>query len=268
MALRENTVERNCVAGTIIYLEDVVVDFNGFKALRGVNFFVDYGELRVLIGPNGAGKTTLLDVICGWVKPESGEVIYDEGKDLCKLTEHKIARLGIGRKFQTPSVFANLTLFENIELSLRRSEGFWGALSSTLSGENRDRIFSVLEFTGLADKPWEKAGSLSHGEKQWLELGMTIVQQPSLLLVDEPVAGMTGREREKTGELLQAIAKDRSVLIVEHDMEFVRQIAKKVTVLHEGTVLCEGSMERVQNDPTVIEVYLGRSEKEDLNVKH
>jgi urea transport system ATP-binding protein len=249
------------MAVTIIYLEDVTVDFNGFKALHGVNFFVDYGELRVLIGPNGAGKTTLLDVICGWVKPESGRVLYGEGKDIQRLTEHKIARLGISRKFQTPSVFVNLTLFENIELSLRRGEGFWGTLSSSLNGDDRDRIFSILNMIGLADKSSERAGSLSHGEKQWLELGMNIVVQPSLLLVDEPVAGMTGREREKTGELLQAIAKDRSVLIVEHDMEFVRQIAKKVTVLHEGSVLCEGSMERIQNDPTVIEVYLGRGEK-------
>jgi urea transport system ATP-binding protein len=261
MALRENTIERNRVAGTIVYLEDITVDFNGFKALHGVNFFVDYGELRVLIGPNGAGKTTLLDVICGWVKPESGQVFFGEDKDISRLSEHKIARLGISRKFQTPSVFVNLTLFENVELSLRRSEGFWGTLSSSLSGENQDRIFSVLKSIGLADKAYARASSLSHGEKQWLELGMSIVQQPSLLLVDEPVAGMTGKEREKTGELLQTIAKDRSVLIVEHDMEFVRQIAKKVTVLHEGAVLCEGSMERVQNDPTVIEVYLGRGEK-------
>ncbi len=249
------------MAGTIIYLEDITVDFNGFKALHGVNFFVDYGELRVLIGPNGAGKTTLLDVICGWVKPESGQVFFGEGKDISRLSEHKIARLGIGRKFQTPSVFVNLTLFENVELSLRRSEGFWGTLSSSLSDENQDRIFSVLKSIGLCDKACARASSLSHGEKQWLELGMSIVQQPSLLLVDEPVAGMTGKEREKTGELLQTIARDRSVLIVEHDMEFVRQIAKKVTVLHEGAVLCEGSMERVQNDPTVIEVYLGRGEK-------
>jgi urea transport system ATP-binding protein len=261
MAYRENTVERNRVAGTIIYLEDITVDFNGFKALHGVNFFVDYGELRVLIGPNGAGKTTLLDVICGWVKPERGQVFYGEGKDICGLSEHKIARLGISRKFQTPSVFLSLTLFENVELSLRRSEGFWRTLSSSLSEENQDRIFSVLKSIGLGDKAYARASSLSHGEKQWLELGMSIVQQPSLLLVDEPVAGMTGKEREKTGELLQTIVRDRSVLIVEHDMEFVRQIAKKVTVLHEGAVLCEGSMERVQNDPTVIEVYLGRGEK-------
>lgn len=251
------------MAGTIIYLENVTVDFNGFKALRDVDFCVDYGELRVLIGPNGAGKTTLLDVICGWVKPEKGQVYFGEGKAISNLTEDKIARLGISRKFQTPSLFTNLTLFDNLELSLRRNEGFWATLSSSLNNENRDRIFRTLEMIGLGDKTYNRAGSLSHGEKQWLELGMNLIQEPFLLLVDEPVAGMTGRERAKTGELLQMVAKDRSVLVVEHDMEFVRQIAKKITVLHEGAVLCEGSMERVQNDPMVIEVYLGRGEKKE-----
>jgi len=245
---------------SIVNIEEITVNFSGFKALRKVNFRIEEGELRMLIGPNGAGKTTLLDVISGRVKAVSGKVIF-KGLNICRHREYQIARLGIGRKFQTPTVFANLTVFENMELSLRKAKGVFSALVSSATGEDSDKIFSVLKIIDLESKAGERAGILSHGERQWLELGMSIIPEPVLLLVDEPVAGMTGREREKTGELLQTIAKNRSVLVVEHDMEFVRRIAKKVTVLHEGTVLCEGSMEDVQNDPVVIKVYLGRSEE-------
>jgi urea transport system ATP-binding protein len=246
-------------AGTIIYLEDVTVNYDGFKALSRLNFFMDRRELRVVIGPNGAGKTTLLDVISGRVKPESGRVIFGHETDLLPLRENDIARLGVGRKFQTPSVFVNLTVWDNVELSLRRaSKGVFAALRRHEPPEERDRIAETLETVQLAAKADAPAGSLAHGEKQWLEIGMVIAQDPELLLVDEPVAGMTDEETARTGELLESIAADRSVLVIEHDMEFVRQIARKVTVLHQGTVLCEGPVEQVQNDPRVLEVYLGR----------
>src|SRR5213080_5002883 len=235
-------------ATSIIYLEDVTVNYDGFKALSRLNFFMDRRELRVVIGPNGAGKTTLLDVVSGRVKPESGRVIFGHNTDLLPLRENQIAQLGVGRKFQTPSVFVNLTVWDNVELSLRRRD----------AREERDRIVHTLETVQLADKADGKAGALSHGEKQWLEIGMMIAQDPELLLVDEPVAGMTDEETERTGALLESIAADRSVLVIEHDMEFVRQIARKVTVLHQGTVLCEGPVEQVQSDPRVLEVYLGR----------
>lgn len=244
----------------IIKLEKIAVDFSGFKALTGVNFSLQQGELRMLIGPNGAGKTTLLDVISGKVRPESGRVVF-KGENICGLKEHRIAGLGISRKFQTPAIFGNLTVFENMELSIVKAKGIFFALVSRLTSDDTDKIVSMLRLIGLEDKIQTRAGILSHGEKQWLELGMSIIQEPALLLVDEPVAGMTGKEREKTGELLQMISEDRSVLVVEHDMEFVRRIAKKVTVLHEGAILCEGSMEEVQNNPAVIDVYLGRTEE-------
>ena len=244
---------------SIVYLEDVTVNFDGFKALSRLNFFMDRRELRVVIGPNGAGKTTLLDVVSGRVKPESGRVIFGDHTDLLPLRENEIAQLGIGRKFQTPSVFVNLTVWDNVELSLRRaSKGVFAALRQPDAHEERARIARTLETVRLADKAVGKAGALSHGEKQWLEIGMMIAQDPELLLVDEPVAGMTDEETTRTGELLETIAADRSVLVIEHDMEFVRQIARKVTVLHQGTVLCEGPVEEVQGDPRVLEVYLGR----------
>jgi len=228
-------------AGSIIYLEDVTVNFDGFKALSRLNFFMDRRELRVVIGPNGAGKTTLLDVVSGRVKPESGRVIFGQSTDLLPLRENQIAQLGIGRKFQTPSVFVNLTVWDNVELSLRRaSKGVFAALRQRDLAEERERIAHTLETVQLAAKAERKAGALSHGEKQWLEIGMT----------DEETA--------RTGELLETIAADRSVLVIEHDMEFVRQIARQVTVLHQGTVLCEGPVEQVQSDPRVLEVYLGR----------
>jgi len=246
--------------GSIIYLEDVTVDFDGFKALRELNFYMDYRELRVVIGPNGAGKTTLLDVISGKVEPTSGRVIFGKHTDLVGRRENEIAGLGIGRKFQTPSIFANLTVRENLELSLARpSKGVFAALRARLDQAQRDRVDATLLSIGLAPHADERAGGLSHGEKQWLEIGMVLVQDSELLLVDEPVAGMTDEETEKTGRLLQTVAEERAVLVIEHDMEFVRTIARTVTVLHEGQVLCEGPVEQVQRDERVMEVYLGRS---------
>jgi urea transport system ATP-binding protein len=254
------TVER----GSIIYLEGVTVDFDGFKALRNLNFFVDYHELRVVIGPNGAGKTTLLDVISGKVKPVAGRVIFGKDTDLIGLREHEIATLGIGRKFQTPSVYTNLTVWENLDLSLRRqSKGVFATLWSKSSADEIERLHVTMKTIGLADKNGVRAGALSHGEKQWLEIGMVLLQDPALLLVDEPVAGMTDQETEQTGLLLQSLADRHSIIVIEHDMEFVRQIARTVTVLHEGTVLCEGPVEKVQSDPHVVEIYLGRQREAD-----
>jgi urea transport system ATP-binding protein len=244
--------------GTIMYLEGVTVSFDGFQALRGVDFYVDHGELRALIGPNGAGKTTLLDVICGKARPDTGRVIFGDKTDLSKLEEHQITMLGVGRKFQTPAVFKQMSLFENLTLAHRHPRHVWSTLFTTLQAEQRDKINSTLETLGLIDKAHQPAGTLSHGEMQWLEIGMVIVQEPLLFLLDEPVAGMTRDEREKTAELLQWLASEHAVLVVEHDMEFVRQTAHRVTVLHEGSILCEGSVEHVQNDPRVVEVYLGR----------
>jgi urea transport system ATP-binding protein len=250
--------------GSIIYLEDVTVDYDGFKALNGLNFYMDYKELRVVIGPNGAGKTTLLDVVSGKVQPSVGRVIFGRNTDLVGRRENEIASLGVGRKFQTPSIFANLNVRENLELALARaSKGVLATLQARFSGEQRERIETTLETIGLALHAAERAGGLSHGEKQWLEIGMVMVQDAELLLVDEPVAGMTDEETEKTGRLLQGIAEERAVLVIEHDMEFVRSIARTVTVLHEGSVLCEGPVDQVQNDERVMEVYLGRSRDAD-----
>ncbi|HEX3175518.1 MAG TPA: urea ABC transporter ATP-binding protein UrtD [Methylomirabilota bacterium] len=246
-------------AGSIIYLEDVTVSYDGFTALSHLNFFMDRRELRVVIGPNGAGKTTLLDVISGRAKPESGRVIFGDHTDVVPLRENEIVGLGIGRKFQTPSVFVNLSVRDNVELSLKRaSTGVLRALFSADAAREADRIAATLATVGLESKAALPAGALSHGEKQWLEIGMVMAQEPELLLVDEPVAGMTDEETARTGQLLESIAAERAVLVIEHDMEFVRQIARKVTVLHQGTVLCEGPVEQVQSDPRVLEVYLGR----------
>jgi urea transport system ATP-binding protein len=246
--------------GSIIYLESVTVDFDGFKALHDLNFFMDYRELRVVIGPNGAGKTTLLDVISGKVQPVTGRVIFGKHTELAGRRENEIASLGIGRKFQTPSIFANLSVRENLELSLARpSKGVLATLRSRLDSDQRARVEETLETIGLGGRGAERAGGLSHGEKQWLEIGMVIVQQAELLLVDEPVAGMTDEETARTADLLQSVARERAVLVIEHDMEFVRSLARKVTVMHEGSVLCEGSVDEVQQDERVREVYLGRS---------
>jgi urea transport system permease protein len=242
---------------TIIYLEAVTVRFEGFTALRDLNFFMEQGELRFVIGPNGAGKTTLLDVISGKVKPAKGRVIFEEGTDLLPLREHQIANQGIGRKFQTPTAFPHHTVFDNLALALKGKKGVIPSLFGRRRPEEKERIEAILGSIGLIEHTDRLAGTLAHGQRQWLEIGMVMAQEPKLLLIDEPVAGMTGKERDDTGLLLEGIARERSVLVIEHDMEFVRHFAKKVTVLHEGTVLCEGPMAQVQNDPRVIEVYLG-----------
>ncbi|MBF2019163.1 MAG: urea ABC transporter ATP-binding protein UrtD [Hydrococcus sp. C42_A2020_068] len=243
----------------ILEIENLTVSFDGFKALNHLNFSMNAGELRVIIGPNGAGKTTFLDVITGKVQPTEGRVLF-EGHNLQRMPEHKIARLGIGRKFQTPRVFLNLTVRENLDLACNRNKNVFSTLfSHSYSTENRN-VAGLLETIGLEAKADLKAALLSHGEKQRLEIGMLVAQSPNLLLVDEPVAGLTDEETENVGNLLLALSKDRSIIVIEHDMEFVRQIARQVTVLHQGSVLCEGSMDEVQNDPRVIEVYLGRQE--------
>jgi urea transport system ATP-binding protein len=243
----------------IITLEGVVVDYDGFKALNNLNFIVNYNELRVVIGPNGAGKTTLLDVVCGKTKPASGRVIFGKTVNLVGKREDEIVALGIGRKFQAPSIYGNLTVWENLDLSLKRSsKGVFPTLFGKSTVAEREAIAQNLETIGLKDYAHTRAGSLSHGQKQWLEIGMVILLDPSLLLVDEPVAGMTDKETEQTGRLLQSLAEKHAIVVIEHDMEFVRQIARIVTVLHEGTVICEGTVEKVQADDRVREIYLGR----------
>jgi len=242
--------------GKILETENVTVSFDGFKALNNLNFSMDAGELRVVIGPNGAGKTTFLDVITGKVQPTQGQVLF-KGRNVRRLSEEKIALLGIGRKFQTPRVYLNLTPRENLELACNRSKDVFSTLFGRPPASERSKVAGLLETIGLTLKANFPAALLSHGEKQRLEIGMLVAQSPDLLLVDEPVAGLTDEETENIGELLLALAESHSILVIEHDMEFVRQIARKVTVLHEGSVLCEGSIEEVQNDPRVIEVYLG-----------
>ncbi|MFE4104852.1 urea ABC transporter ATP-binding protein UrtD [Almyronema epifaneia] len=248
------------MSAKILDIENVTVSFDGFKALNNLNFSMDEGELRVIIGPNGAGKTTFLDVITGKVQPTEGKARF-KGKDLSKRSEHEISRLGIGRKFQTPRVYLNLTPRENLELSCNRSKNVFATLFQKLPSAERRTVGGLLETIGLATKADIPAALLSHGEKQWLEIGMLVAQSPDLLLVDEPVAGLTDEETAKTGELLLSLAQSHSIVVIEHDMEFVRQIARQVTVLHEGSVLCEGTMGEVQNDPRVIEVYLGAQEE-------
>jgi len=243
--------------GTILYVEDVSVRFDGFLALNRLNLSVNEGELRCIIGPNGAGKTTMMDVITGKTKPDSGRVYFGQNIDLLALDEYQIARGGIGRKFQKPTVFEALTVFDNLELSMASDKGAWATLFHRLTAEQRTRIDEVLEIIGLKDEQRRPAGSLSHGQKQWLEIGMLLMQNPRVLLVDEPVAGMTGDETERTAELLTSLAGGHTVIVVEHDMAFVRSIARRVTVLHQGSVLAEGSMSQIQSDPRVIEVYLG-----------
>lgn len=244
----------------ILQIENLTVSFDGFKALNHLTFEMDTGELRVIIGPNGAGKTTFLDVITGKVKPTEGIVRF-KGRDLRKYSEHEIARLGVGRKFQTPRVYLKLTPRENLELSFARSKGVVTALFGRPSSDERRAVAGLLETVGLAPKADIPAELLSHGEKQRLEIGMLVAQSPDLLLVDEPVAGLTDEETEKVGDLLLALSESHSIIVIEHDMEFVRQIARKVTVLHQGSVLCEGNMDEVQNNPRVIEVYLGSPEE-------
>jgi urea transport system ATP-binding protein len=245
----------------ILTLEGVSKSFDGFKAINDLNFYMDEGELRVVIGPNGAGKSTMLDLITGRTRPDCGKIEFGKDTDLTALNESQINRLGIGRKFQTPSVYVDHTVFENIWLSLEGSRSLWSTLFSRLTSPQRDRIHAVLKTIGLGSKSDSKAGSLSHGQKQWLEIGMLLAQNPKLLLVDEPAAGMTDEETYETGQLLMSLAGRHSVIVIEHDMVFVRQIARTVTVLHQGSILCEGTVDQVQNDERVIEVYLGRKKK-------
>jgi urea transport system ATP-binding protein len=241
-----------------LWVEELSVSFDGFKALDGVTLMLDRGELRCIIGPNGAGKTTLMDVITGKTRPDSGSV-YLESRvtDLTELSETRIAQLGIGRKFQRPTVFPHHTVYENCELALSGHRGVFRTLFGRLSKADRARIDEVLETIGLSDLRKIQAGLLAHGHKQWLEIGMLLAMDPKVLLIDEPVAGMTQPEMERTAELMRRLAGERTVVVVEHDMEFVRSIARQVTVLHEGRILAEGPMAQIQSDPRVIEVYLG-----------
>ena len=249
------------MAHLILKLEGVNKTFDGYKAITDLNFYLDEGELRVIIGPNGAGKSTMMDIITGRTRPDTGVVEFGRHVDLTRLNEYQINRLGIGRKFQTPSVYTEHTVFENLWLSLEGPRSVWSTLFSRLISTQRDRIEEVLKTVGLNGKGAWKAGALSHGQKQWLEIGMLLAQNPKVLLVDEPAAGMTDEETAKTGELLVSLAGRHSVVVIEHDMVFVRQIARKVTVLHQGHVLCEGTVDDVQNNERVIEVYLGRKKR-------
>ncbi|MEC0581445.1 urea ABC transporter ATP-binding protein UrtD [Bacillus spizizenii] len=242
----------------ILTCSDVKVEFDGFWALQGADISVQERDIHFLIGPNGAGKTTLLDIICGKTVPHSGEVLFQETNELTKAREYQIAKLGVARKFQSPSVFTQLTVFENLELAMKQKKTILSLLTARMTKEQSDRIIDILRLIGLDDKRDLTAGSLSHGQKQWLEIGMQLAMEPKLLLLDEPIAGMTGKEREKTGALLEEISKTCSVLIVEHDMDFVRSFSRKVTVMHEGKVLCEGSMDDITSNEEVAAVYLGR----------
>ena len=244
----------------ILYVEGLNLSFDGFKALNNLNLYVNDGELRCLIGANGAGKTTLMDVITGKTQCDSGSVYFGQTLNLLERDEAQIAQLGIGRKFQKPTVFAAQSVFDNLELSLKTNKGVMATLFARLNSAQTDRIYQVLETIGLKQQCFMLAGALSHGQKQWLEIGMLLVSEPRLLLLDEPVAGMTADETERTAELLTSLAGERTVIVVEHDMEFVRSIARTVTVLHQGSVLAEGSMDDIQNNQAVIDVYLGESQ--------
>lgn len=248
--------------GPILYMEDVTVSFDGFKAINNLNLTINDGELRCIIGPNGAGKTTMMDIITGKTRPTSGSVWFGSRHNLLHMNEPDIASLGIGRKFQKPTVFEALSVFENLELAMAADKRIFPTLTARMTGEIKDRIEEVLETIGLMELRHQPAGILSHGQKQWLEIGMLLMQRPRLLLVDEPVAGMTEQEMERTAELLTGLAGKQSVVVVEHDMGFVRSIARQVTVLHQGSVLAEGTMDQVSNDPKVVEVYLGADDEE------
>ena len=241
----------------ILYIEGLTVSFDGFKALNDLSFYVNDGELRCVIGANGAGKTTFMDVITGKTRCDSGSAYFGQTINLLNKDEAEISQLGIGRKFQKPTIFEALDVYSNLELALKTHKAVLPTLFAKLSGEQRDRINEVLEIIGLKNQQYYLAGALSHGQKQWLEIGMLLVANPRLLLVDEPVAGMTPQETEHTAELLSSLAGDHTVVVVEHDMEFVRSIAKHVTVLDQGSVLAEGSMDEIQNNPDVRRVYLG-----------
>jgi urea transport system ATP-binding protein len=240
----------------LLAVEGLTVSFDGFKAVDDLSFYVDQNEIRVIIGPNGAGKTTVLDLICGRTRATSGSVRF-KGRELLTMREDQIVHAGVGRKFQNPSIFEDLTVFENLELSYPKGYTVFGALAFKRSAQVVARIEEIAETVFLSDRLGEKAAFLSHGQKQWLEIGMLLIQDPELLMLDEPVAGMSVPERKQTAVLLNRITKDRSVIVIEHDMNFVKDIAHKVTVLHQGRILSEGSMDKVQSDPRVVEVYLG-----------
>jgi urea transport system ATP-binding protein len=240
-----------------LYLEDLTVSFDGFKALNKLTLYVEPGEMLCIIGPNGAGKTTMMDVITGKTRPDSGTAWFGDGINLLQMSEAEIVAAGIGRKFQKPTVFEQLTVFENLELALAGNRSFLKTLAARISDTQQKRISEVLDIIGLSAQREAPGRILAHGQKQWLEIGMLLMQNPELLLVDEPVAGMTPHEIERTAELLLSLAGEHSVVVVEHDMAFVRSIARRVIVLHEGQVIAEGDMDKVQKDPRVIEVYLG-----------
>ena len=244
------------MSSPILAVEDLTVSFDGFKAVDSLNFYVDQNEVRVVIGPNGAGKTTVLDLICGRTRATAGTIKFKD-QELTRMSEHEIVRAGVGRKFQTPSIYENLTVYQNLEVSFPRGRGVFGAIAFKRTADVSERVEKVAEEIYLHDHLQDEAGLLSHGQKQWLEIGMLLMQEPELLMLDEPVAGMSVRERERTAELLGRVSRNRSVIVIEHDMEFVKNIAHRVTVLHQGKILAEGNMNKIQNDPQVIEVYLG-----------
>ena len=241
----------------LLNLKDVSVSFEGFLALNNLNLTLSKGELRAVIGPNGAGKTTFLDVITGKVKPTKGDVLF-KGKSLVGKKEHKIARIGIGRKFQSPRVFENLSVQENLEISVSQYSSTIKLIANKPSQNKLEEVEKLMKIVNLSGQSDIKAGSLSHGQKQWLEIAMLLGQKPSLMLIDEPVAGLTDEETELTADLLKSLSGENTVLVIDHDMEFIRRLESNVTVLNQGSVLCEGSMDEIQNDPKVIEVYLGK----------
>lgn len=240
----------------LISIKALTVAFDGFRAVNALSLDIEPNELRVIIGPNGAGKTTLLDLICGKTKPQSGQILF-KGTDLTQLEEHQIVRLGVVRKFQTPSVYEDLSVLENLEISIPQGRGVFGSLFFRRRRPVLERIRKIAQEIFLSDALDIRAKHLSHGQKQWLEIGMMLIQDPDLLLLDEPVAGMSHHEREQTAELLRRIASEKTLIVIEHDMEFVRKIARKITVMHQGSILCEGSVEEIQANELVVEVYLG-----------
>lgn len=252
-----NTAQLDSDHGPLLYMEGVSVSFDGFKAINDLNFYVDDGELRCVIGPNGAGKTTMMDIITGKTRPDTGEVFFGRQMNLLKMSEPEVARAGIGRKFQKPTVFEALTVFENLELAAAGDRSPWATYKKTLSTDQRTSVDEVAVTIDLQDQLQGPAKILSHGQKQWLEIGMLLMQKPKLLLVDEPVAGMTHQEMDRTGQLLTDLAGKHTVVVVEHDMDFVRSLHSRVTVLHQGSVLAEGNMDEIQNNRDVVRVYLG-----------
>ena len=255
-AVKDGVITDQMAPDFLLSVEGLTVSFDGFKAVNDLSFYVDEREIRVIVGPNGAGKTTVLDLICGKTKATSGSIKF-RNQELAKMSESKIVQAGIGRKFQTPSIYDDLTVFENLEISYPKGRSVFGALAFKRDATVRDRVHEVAEMIFLKDRLHERAEFLSHGQKQWLEIGMLLIQDPELLMLDEPVAGMSVSERIKTAELLNKIIANRSIIVIEHDMKFVEDIAHRVTVLHQGKVLSEGSMDYVKNDPKVVEVYLG-----------